>query len=98
MATSNVKFTGVITSNGKQTTASANEVVTLQVTENGKTFQINASNLLIEAFATPLHVTLNDFTYIHEIDANASINIDGLAVHKFTIQESGAQYRFTALY
>ncbi|WJJ55290.1 hypothetical protein QB910_000046 [Dabrowskivirus KKP3916] len=93
-------YTGTLSSGGRKTTTQANQEVIFN-SPNAPSDDPNAikvTGLLIDAFDTQIHVTINDEVTIHEIDPNTSLNLSEIVIDKFTILENGVDYRWTAIY
>lgn len=95
-----VQYIGTLSSGGKVTTTQANQEIIFN-SPNAPTSNPNfipVTGILIDAFDDTIHVMFNDEITIHEIDPNTSLSLDEYVVNKFTIVESGVQYRWTAIY
>lgn len=83
-----IKHSRTYSSDGIQTTPSANYEVK---------FQYNANSFTLKAVGNALNIKFNDETNYHYLDANESIIIEDMLIGKFQIKESGVKYVYHAL-
>lgn len=83
-----VKHSRTYSSNGIETTPSANYLIS---------FPLYANSFTLKAVGNALNIRFNDETNYHYLDVNESIAIEDMFIVKFEIKESGVKYVYHAL-
>lgn len=86
-----LKYVGTLSSNGIQTTSSANYEIIFDENKS-------VSDLTIIAEGNDLQIKLNNESNIHYLKVDEILNITDMIVEKITILPSGVKYRYDAMY
>ena len=91
-----IEHKGVFCSNGKLTTAAANEEHQFQ-TDDGDNIT-TGNSVAVTAIGNELNFTVNDQTRKIYIPANQTVVLDAVKVNKITIVESGVSFSYVGGY